>query len=224
MSIKVKVCGMRESMNLAGLQQLKVDYVGLIFYKKSPRFVEAKGMNPTALQKPLFRHGYLGTKIEKVGVFVNASLEEILDKVKTYHLDYVQLHGKENLFYCRKLQKAGVRIIKAFSVDEKFSFTQAQAYQYDCDYFLFDTKGKKPGGNGYTFDWKILEHYHGKTPFFLSGGIQPGMAEAIRALQHPQLFAVDLNSGFEIQPGFKDVDLLATFINALQRPAARAEY
>lgn len=224
MKLKVKVCGMRQVANLEGLEQLAVDFVGLIFYDKSPRFVEAKGFKKSRLKTPFRRKAYVKDKIEKVGVFVNAALEDVLAKVKAYQLDYVQLHGQENVFYCRALKKAGVKIIKAFSVDKNFSFTLTEVFQYDCDFFLFDTKGENPGGNGVSFDWNILQKYKGSTPFFLSGGIQPNMVEEIRALNLPQLYAVDLNSGFEIKPGFKDISILSDFIYQLQKPSPRATY
>ena len=207
---------MRETYNITGLRQLQVDFIGLIFYEKSPRFLEEKEVDLNYLKSPIQRFGNTNEYIQKVGVFVNADEKYVISKAKEYELDYVQLHGNENIFYCEKLKKEGLKIIKAFSVDQHFSFTNTEAYQYYCDYFLFDTKGEKPGGNGVTFDWSILENYKGKTPFFLSGGITPKMADDIKAISHPKLFGIDLNSGFEIEPGFKDIDLVATFINEVK--------
>ncbi len=207
---------MRETYNITGLRQLPVDFIGLIFYEKSPRFLEEKKEDPSFLKYAIQRFGDSGEYIKKVGVFVNAEKEYVLSKAKEYSLDYVQLHGSENLFYCEELKKAGLKIIKTFSVNKQFSFTNTEAYQYYCDYFLFDTKGEKPGGNGVPFDWSILENYNGQTPFFLSGGINPKMVKQIKSINHPKLYAVDLNSGFEIEHGFKDIDLIATFINDIK--------
>ncbi len=209
---------MREMYNITGLRQLPVDFIGLIFSEKSPRFIEEKDSDLSFLKDAIQLFGDSNQYIRKVGVFVDAETEYVLAKTKEYSLDYVQLHGTENIFYCEELKKAGLNIIKSFSVDEHFSFTNTEAYQYYCDFFLFDTKGENPGGNGVAFDWSILNNYKGDTPFFLSGGINPKMAEQIKALQHPKLYGVDLNSGFEIEPGFKDIDLIATFINELNHP------
>jgi phosphoribosylanthranilate isomerase len=215
MNLKIKVCGMREIYNINGLRQLPVDFIGLIFYEKSPRFVEGTEEDISFLKDKLRRFSNPNESIKKVGIFVDAEKDFVLEKAKDYSLDYVQLHGTENVFYCEELKKAGLKIIKAFSVDKNFSFTNTEAFQFYCDYFLFDTKGENPGGNGVVFDWSILENYNGKTPFFLSGGIDPKMGEQINSFSHPKLFGVDLNSGFEINPGFKDVDLISKFINEI---------
>ena len=116
---------------------------------------------------------------------------------------------------CIRDRGKGIKIIKAFSVDEDFIFTQTEAFQYYCEYFLFDTKGKNRGGNGEVFEWRILERYKGKTPFILSGGIKPEHAKKIKKLNHPMLKALDLNSGFEIEPGYKNVVVINDFINDL---------
>ena len=210
----VKVCGMREPENVAQLAQLRTDMIGLIFYEKSSRFVEAQGPQ-VALQAPIFAHsGFL--QIPKVGVFVDAPLDYVLEKVGQYGLSYVQLHGKENLFYCQKLRKRGLRLLKAFSIDEKFNFNLTSAYEYLCDYFLFDTKGAQPGGNGVPFNWALLEQYQGTTPFLLSGGIGPESVKALRQFKHPQWAGLDLNSRFEVEPGRKEIWLLHRFIEDLR--------
>jgi len=208
--MEVKVCGMKDPENVQDLQKLWINYIGFIFYEKSPRFVEL----PASAYPGFDRLSTQGVK--KVGVFVKAEIEEVLSKVKEFELDYVQLHGGENVFYCNKLKDKGIKIIKAFSVDNDFVFTQTQAFQYSCDYFLFDTKGKKPGGNGVSFDWNLLNSYHGDTPFFLSGGIGPDDIEAINKLRLLKLYAIDLNSGFEIEPGLKDIDKLKPFLEKLK--------
>lgn len=204
--MEIKVCGMKHPANVLAVLNLPVNYLGFIFYEKSARFVTLQATAFTGFDK-------VGSQgIHKVGVFVNAPIEAVERRVQEFDLDYVQLHGSENVFYCNELRQKGIRIIKAFSVDESFVFTLTDAYQYDCDFFLFDTKGKNPGGNGVQFDWSILEKYQGQTPFFLSGGIGPKDAEAIKALSFPRLHAIDVNSGFEIEPGLKNVEKLAPFV------------
>ena len=208
--MKVKVCGLKEKNNVSALQKLALDYMGFIFYEKSPR-----NISDTTCEFVGFDH-ILAQGIKKVGVFVDAPITFVLEKIAAFDLDYVQLHGKENVFYCQSLKKKGVKIIKAFSIHDTFSFTQTGIYEYDCDFFLFDTKGKNPGGNGTQFDWSILDHYKGNTPFFLSGGISPESIEAIRSLNHPKLYAIDVNSKFEIEPGLKDIEKVSDFVHRLR--------
>lgn len=217
MRLKVKVCGMRERYNIEALCQLPVDYIGLIFYEKSSRHAEADEADLDFLKTKFKTKDIIPSPIFKVGVFVDAAPEFVLEKVETYQLDYVQLHGKENVFYCKHLNEAGVKLIKAFAIDEFFSFSNLMAYEYYCDYFLFDTKGKLPGGNGVVFNWDLLKKYKGKTPFFLSGGLAPGKEDAIINFKHEQFYAIDLNSGFENKPGFKNIDLTSEFINKIRK-------
>lgn len=212
--MKVKVCGMRELDNVKDLTGLRVDFIGYIFYEKSSRFIE-KYEVANELKKNLMDITNLQA-IPKVGVFVNAEIDYVLQKVKEYDLSYVQLHGQENLFYCQALKAEGIKIIKAFSVGYQFNFGQTRAYEHLCDYFLFDTKGEKPGGNGVVFDWTLLENYTGSTPFLLSGGIGPESVSALGNFNHPQWVGVDLNSRFESTPGKKEVWLLQRFIQDLR--------
>ncbi len=198
--IKIKVCGMRDPDNLNELVAIPVDYIGLIFYEKSKRFVQQN------FQKIDFQGK------EKVGVFVNASLEFILEKSQQFDFKTIQLHGKETPDFCAILKERKYKIIKAFSVDNSFDFSETKKYESSCDYFLFDTKGKLPGGNGYTFDWEILKKYKGETPFFLSGGINSSHKNILKSLNFNHLHAIDLNSGFEIAPALKDISLLKKFI------------
>jgi len=191
---------MRNPDNLQELLDLPIEYVGLIFYEKSKRFVE----------KELPKIDFQGK--EKVGVFVNESLEYIVGKSQRYDFVTIQLHGSESPDFCKKLKEKNFKIIKAFSVDDEFDFSKTKKYEPFCDYFLFDTKGKLPGGNGYTFDWKVLENYQGGIPFFLSGGIDSTHNNILKNLNIKQLHAIDLNSGFEIEPALKDILLLKKFI------------
>lgn len=192
--MKIKVCGMKFPENILDVSELLPDYMGFIFWKKSTRFFD--GILPD-----------LPKSITKTGVFVDAPFEETQGKIQKYGLKAVQLHGKETPEFCLKLKQENVEIIKAFAIDSDFDFDQIHAFETVCDSFLFDTKGKFPGGNGSTFDWNILEKYPSKKPFFLSGGLGIAEINKLKLLDIP-LYAIDLNSRFESHPGLKNKPLL----------------
>ncbi|MCB0398205.1 MAG: phosphoribosylanthranilate isomerase [Winogradskyella sp.] len=221
--MKLKICGMK--YNTVEVANLQPDYLGFIFYDKSPRNFE--GIIPS-----------LPKSIKKVGVFVDEDLEVIIQKVEKYNLDAIQLHGNESPEYCKELKEcchaeldsayhleipacAGMtEIIKVFSIKDEFDFSQLQPYEDMVDYFLFDTKGKLPGGNGYTFNWDVLKEYPSTKPYFLSGGIGLGELQKIKEfIKHPTskyCYAIDVNSKFEIEPGLKSINELEKFIYELQ--------
>ena len=196
---------MKFTGNREEVEKLPVDLLGYIFYPPSKRYV---GENP---QEGLFNSGK-----PKVGVFVDENAFEILGLAKNLGFEWVQLHGKENPKTCMLLKNQGLKIIKAFSVDESVQFHKTKPFERIVDYFLFDTKSNLPGGSGKKFDWKILNTYKGNTPFLLSGGIKPEDAEEIKKIDHLQLAGVDLNSGFEDEPGLKNIEKLTTFIEELK--------
>ena len=200
----VKVCGMREAENIHAIESLKIDFMGFIFYPKSPRYVK---------EKP----DYLPVHCQRVGVFVNASKEEILNRAKDFDLDFVQLHGQESPAQCTGLKAEGLQVIKAFPIGQDYDWKNTYMYKGVADYFLFDTSCPSYGGSGKQFDWKILKDYSGDTPFLLSGGIRPESLNDVLAFRHPQFRGVDLNSGFETSPGVKDVGLLNEFINNIKK-------
>jgi phosphoribosylanthranilate isomerase len=144
--------------------------------------------------------------MKRVGVFVNEKTDRILNRVSQYTLDFVQLHGNESPEQCRELQHKGVKIIKAFPVDRDFDFKSVDAYSDFVSYFLFDTKGRYFGGNSTPFEWTLLERYHQSVPFFLSGGISTQNISAIKKINNPNFYALDVNSGVEFSPGVKDVN------------------
>jgi phosphoribosylanthranilate isomerase len=201
--MKIKVCGMRESENISALLALKPDYIGFIFYDKSKRFVAE------------FTQIEIPSSIKKVGVFVNETIEEIIEKVNQHTLDFVQLHGNETSEYCEKLAAKNIKIIKAFSVDENFDFSAIKTFEKHVSLFLFDTKGNNYGGNGIKFNWELLQNYTGKTPFLLSGGISINDAEEIKSFKHPAFLGIDINSGFELEPGLKNINEIKEFKNLL---------
>lgn len=210
---------MRAPENILAIAQLPIDFIGFILYPNSPRFVGKKGL-PQWLEK----HEDELDGIARVGVFVNAEVDQILNAVHDFRLDYVQLHGDESPEYCRELQTywtissmRSAQIIKAFRVDENFDFAKTQAYERLCTYFLFDTKAEAFGGTGKRFNWSVLEKYMGMTPYLLSGGIDETMADEIRQLNFKQLEGVDINSRFEEEPGIKDVGKVEKFVKELKR-------
>lgn len=179
------------------------DYMGFIFWKPSARYFEDTIPN-------------LPDSIRKVGVFVDASFDEISTNVRRHQLEVVQLHGKETPEFCKSLLVLNTKIIKVFAVDESFDFSILHTFESVCDFYLFDTKGKLPGGNGIAFNWEILQNYKSKKPIFLSGGIGLEDIEAIQKLDLP-IHAIDVNSKFEIEPGLKDIQKLEQFQNLLHQ-------
>ncbi|OKL41773.1 phosphoribosylanthranilate isomerase [Pontibacter flavimaris] len=197
--MKIKVCGMRDPENIRQVAALRPDYMGFIFYEGSKRFAEGH-ITPELLAE-------LPASIKKTGVFVNATPESIKTTVQKYKLDAVQLHGKESPRQCAEVKALGVEVIKVFSMDGKFLFENTLLYESCADYFLFDTKGQEYGGNGIPFDWELLKGYLSPKPYFLSGGLN---LENIKHLDEvrPQPFGIDVNSGFEQEPGLKKVEEL----------------
>ncbi len=197
--MKIKVCGMRDTENIKELIAIQPDFIGFIFHEKSPRNVSEKlDIN-------------IPKTIKKVGVFVDKSNDFITKKTNTFKLDYIQLHGKETPIFCTKLNKKGFKIIKAFRIKTDFNFDITKAYENSCDYFIFDAFGKYAGGNGITFNWNILQNYHGNTPFLLSGGINKTLTESIKKFKHPKYIGIDINSGFEIAPAKKNITEITEF-------------
>ena len=210
-ALKLKICGMKQPQNMLDVAALNPDYLGFIFYERSPR--NFSGEIPTI--KP---------SIKKTGVFVDEKIDFILEKIKEFEFRAIQLHGEESAEYCIKLRselgnKNPVEIRKVFSVKETFNFEELKAYEGIVDFFLFDTKGKNKGGNGITFNWELLKEYPSSTPFFLSGGIGQDELQKIAELytyleksdRSHLLYAIDVNSKFEMEAGLKDAKALKKF-------------
>ncbi|MGC8803511.1 MAG: phosphoribosylanthranilate isomerase [Bacteroidales bacterium] len=202
---KIKVCGMRDEGNIRQLSQLPIHYMGFIFYPKSPRYAGEMPVR-TILQ--------VAQPIKKVGVFVNASVDEVITFYDRYRLDLVQLHGYESPDFCFTLKNKGIPVVKSFAAKD-ITLSQTSSYQHVCDYFLFDTPTSQYGGSGKKFDWSVLQRIEVPLPFFLSGGLGPDDVQDIQQFNHPQFFAIDINSRFEIQPGMKDIGLIKRFIERL---------
>ncbi|CAM1346320.1 N-(5'-phosphoribosyl)anthranilate isomerase [Tenacibaculum crassostreae] len=221
--MKLKVCGMKHIENIQQVAELQPDYLGFIFYEKSPRNFE--GIIPELPQG-----------VKKVGVFVNEYVEIVVSLIQEYQLDVVQLHGEESVEYIKKLKEVfqtaeeeqisqlkkkrnpkTIEVIKVFGIKEEFDFSVLKPFEEVVDYFLFDTKGKERGGNGVTFNWKVLENYDSKTPFFLSGGIGLEEVSEVQKLMKLSLpiHALDVNSKFETQPGVKSIKDIKKFKHAV---------
>lgn len=207
--MKLKICGMKLFENIQAVAALQPDYMGFIFYEKSKRNFD--GDIPS-----------LPKDIKKVGVFVDENSDKIIEKIKKYNLQAVQLHGDESAEDCKLLRQKlielniqKIEMIKVFSVGDDFNFNLLEAYESVADYFLFDTKGKEKGGNGITFDWKLLEKYPSQKPYFLSGGIGLESVENLKTFSQSPIskycFAIDVNSRFEEAPGFKNIENLKKF-------------
>lgn len=208
--MNIKVCGITQLKQLQELDEMGIDFVGLNFYKGSSRYVDGK------ISSDDLRDGDFD--IRKVGVFVNENLNKVMKTVEEYGLDIVQLHGDETPEYSKRLSEE-VEVIKAFRINDDANIEKLiEKFDEACDYYLFDTGGQKEslGGTGKQFDWDILSKARIEKPFFLAGGIGIPDVVKVKMFDHPDLFAVDINSKFEIEPGVKDLDLVKMFAHVLR--------
>ncbi len=206
--MKLKICGLKYSDNIREIVKYSPDYLGFIFYENSKRFV-GQELDRVVLNS-------IDSGIKKVGVFVNATEEVILQKVNEYNLDFVQLHGDESPAFCKQINK-DVKIIKAFGVNGEFDFLKLNEFKSSIEYFLFDTKTPEHGGSGKQFNWNILKKYDNEIPFFLSGGIDITDIDSILQLNKLNIYAIDVNSKFEIEPGLKDINKIKKLRDAIHR-------
>ena len=209
--MKIKVCGITQLEQLQQLDELGADYAGLIFYRQSQRYMLDK-LTTRDVQS-------LHMRLKKVGVFVNASEEEINTQVELYGLDLVQLHGDETPAFCEHISRT-VSVIKAFRItkhNEQNIDWMIKPYEEVCDYYLFDTnRNGAYGGTGEKFDWEILKSNKINKPFFLSGGIGLGDIERLKEFRHPFFYAVDVNSRIERAPGVKDLQQVKALVEQLK--------
>jgi len=211
--MRIKVCGITKPDQLMQLDEMGVEFAGFIFYPKSPRYVFSQ-MNKEQLRK------LKGKQINKVGVFVNTSAEEVLHMVDACGLYLVQLHGDESPKYCERISNY-VTVVKAFRMREGENILwRAKDYQDVADMFLFDTEGAGYGGTGKKFNWNQLAGENIRKPFFLSGGIEPSDTELLKEFSKSSvakdLFSLDINSKFEIAPGIKDMAKVQAFVTAIK--------
>ncbi len=203
--MKIKICGMRDQQNIDEVMALGPDYLGFIFYARSPRYAGHRSMvlPPAPVRTTL--------------VVVDEEIEEVCRLQQLFQFKAIQLHGSESPAYCKQLRQQGVpgiEIFKAFGMKEGFDFGQLQAYEPWVDFFLFDTSTSQKGGSGITFDWNLLEGYILETPYWLSGGL--GLEEIRTWYESGKnqgaLAGFDLNSRLEISPGLKDVSMVRSIL------------
>ena len=208
--MEIKVCGMRDQTNCLQLaQEVNPDWMGLIFYPKSPRLVPSESAE-----------WLVDLPLKKVGVFVGEDQSEIRRKATLFGLSALQLHGGESVEVVKQLKEdTDLEIWKVFSVGENLDWKMMEEFVPHVDRFLFDTATASRGGSGKTFDWGLLKGYPFEKGFFLSGGLRLEHAAEILELRKdiPQLLGVDVNSGFEIAPGLKYISDLKEFKQKLNR-------
>ncbi|HEX2919768.1 MAG TPA: phosphoribosylanthranilate isomerase [Bacteroidales bacterium] len=207
MTLQIKICGLKDPGNIGEIIHLQPDYLGFILYRNSPRYVETKSISGTLEKIP--------SSIKKVGVLVNEPLSKAIELAERGIFDLLQLHGNEDPQYCIELSKHA-RLIKAFRVSLSLP-PDLEDYMNACDMFLFDTAGPNFGGSGQKFDHSILQDYGSEKKFLLSGGISPSDAHSFQNCIYPKMAGLDINSRFEIRPGFKDINLLKSFIGNIRR-------
>ncbi|RYU82463.1 phosphoribosylanthranilate isomerase [Hymenobacter persicinus] len=208
-ALHLKVCGMKYADNIAAVAALEPDFMGFIFFPGSQRYVG------DSLDRRLLES--LPATLRKVGVFVDESPAVIHRQAVRYGLELAQLHGHETPAQCAAVQALGVGVIKAFGVDASFSLEQLRPYAPHCAYFLFDTKGPQPGGNGTAFNWELLRDYNLPVPYLLAGGLGLENAADLLRLDLPGLYGLDLNSRFETSPAVKDPERLRQLFRLLGR-------
>jgi len=212
--MRVKVCGMTDIGQVRELDAIGVDFAGFIFYPKSPRYV-GKHLTGEQVKKARLRLG-------KVGVFVNADYDEVMRQVDAYGLDMVQLHGDETPTFCEQLANY-ITVVKVFRLSDNDPVEWLiRPYQDSCDMFLFDTEGAGYGGTGKKFNWDMLKPALIDKLFFLSGGIEPDDGGKLGAFAREpvarRLFAIDINSKFEVSPGVKDLKKIKTMLEGMRSP------
>lgn len=206
--MKVKVCGIKTLENIQLINNLRPDMVGLNFYEPSVRYLHENSATTKAFNN-------LNRDILKVGVFVNADLETIIEKTDHYNLDYAQLHGDEDEAFCKKVKQV-IPVIKVFRINESFNWNILNSFKF-VDHFLFDTATKNYGGSGKKFNWTELLDREIEVPFLLSGGIGPDDAEVLKSISHPSFIGIDINSKFEIEKGVKSDRLLEKFMREISK-------
>ena len=210
---------MRDAKNIQEVESVGIDLMGFICWECSPRYVsEVPAYLPNC---------------ERVGVFVNPTLDVIQERIKAFDFSYIQLHGNESPKFCQEVrEKTGCKVIKAISIAPPTTFRESNEqevrdwsmvndqwsmYEGSCDRLLFDTKCSTFGGSGKQFSWDILSDYRGFLPFLLSGGIGPEDAERLSKFHHPKCIGFDINSRFELEPGIKDTEKIKSFISTIRQ-------
>jgi len=195
--MKIKVCGITFQEQFDALVEMGIDMVGLNFYSKSKRY----------LTSDLFVSNRYQTKV--VGIFVNEPLISLKSISSKYKLDFIQLHGDEDIAYCQYACRFS-RLIKVIKVKDEIDIEIIKAFKPYVEYFLLDTYTPEYGGSGKKFNWELLKEIQTHKQFILSGGISLEDAESVKSLSSiDQIWGVDVNSHFEIAPGMKDLNQIS---------------
>ena len=213
--MKLKVCGLTKMDQIQELISLNVDFLGFIFYEKSPRFV----LNHLSLVE-ISEINHQG----KVGVFVNETVEKILEISEKSNLNFIQLHGDEDEEFIKRLRQSlskNIKIIKVIRIGndfEKFKneISKISNLKSQISNLLFDTDSKAFGGTGKTFDWQILNEIEIPIPYFLSGGISLENIHQLSTINQQPL-ALDINSKFETEPGIKNLEKIKNFTQIVKK-------
>ena len=205
----IKLCGLKTKNNVKDLQHIRVDMVGLNFYEQSVRYVPDDDLTTQRMDT-------IPAHIKKVGIFVDADLDEIQWRMASFNLDAVQLHGSETVEFCKQIA-VDIPVWKAFGMSDSFDFGTLAGYDSCCQYFVFDTASVEHGGSGLSFDWDMLQDYTGKVPFLLSGGIGPDDVQKVLAFKHPTFAGIDINSRFEFAPSNKDMGKVYEFVESIRK-------
>ena len=211
MPTRIKICGLRTPQDVAAAVACGADDIGLVFFEKSPRHLTLDDAAALALTVPL--------GVRKVALTVDASDDDLDALLARVPVDLLQLHGHETPDRVAEIRKrTGVPVMKAIGIAGAADLDQLDAYMAVCEEVLVDAKpprtGDLPGGNGLSFDWRLLDGRRWSVPWMLAGGLRPSnVAEAIRLTGAPQ---VDVSSGVERNPGKKDPDLIRDFCAAVR--------
>ncbi|HLQ98785.1 MAG TPA: phosphoribosylanthranilate isomerase [Sphingobacterium sp.] len=198
---------MRQTGNIQDIVKKPIDYIGFIFYPHSKRYIHDLEISSISIP----------SHIKKVGVFVNESNKKIIDLAEKHALDLIQLHGNESADDCAFIQRKGYKVIKVFGIYDGFEWQILDPYENHVDYFLFDTQSKQYGGTGKTFNWDLLKSYTLHIPYFLSGGISYENFNEALCLNDDRLYALDINSKFEKEPGLKNIELIGKILEYKQK-------
>jgi phosphoribosylanthranilate isomerase len=216
--LRVKICGITRADQARAIAHFGADALGFICVPASPRYVAPEQIGKIVATLP--KSALSGSILAKVGVFANASLEQIIATVEQGMLTGVQLHGQESLEFCKTLRLAlpQVELIKAFRVQTAKTLTQTEGYIDIVDTFLLDAFNPHAlGGTGETWDWSLVKDFMPQKPWFLAGGLKAG--NAIAALTQVNPCGIDLSSGVETSPGQKDLALVKQLFDTLSSKA-----
>lgn len=205
--VRIKICGLTQGDQARAIAQAGADALGFVCVAESPRYVSPQAIK--AIVQTLPAQALQGNPLTKIGVFANASLDQVTSTVEMGELTGVQLHGQESLEFCRMLRKLLPRvvIIKAFRVKGADTLLETTAYTETVDAFLLDAYSPNVlGGTGQSWDWSLLQGFRSALPWFLAGGLTP--YNVMTAVQQANPPGIDLSSGVERAPGDKDLELV----------------